>query len=369
MNLEQQRQSAQLQFQQSDQNIVCGSLEAIPLTLDELKNTTANSPYVVETFSSGLTAIVYHLHVDGVDWTLKCQRPQSLVKNVDGETSFLNEVQRRRDLNLHKQNNPKLFKHIVDTQYASFRDGIILSPWIVGEPLQQLTKNIFEQVFATIVNLELSGLFEWDFCPGNILLTPQQQVRLFDFGYMYQFDPTQHFNSNGTDTPLFHGVERFETRFFFDYLLKQSQVLNVQQQFDLYRLEKTCALDAYLTKLEKLKQMNANSVVLTHHQTIIQTWQHALESDDALQDLMLVEQFRSNVLDLLDDIHGKSCSQYTLQKADFVVERIELHYELLKQKQGFFFGDESLTQAELINKYTALKQSALDFQIRSDTSI
>ncbi|WP_295895575.1 hypothetical protein [uncultured Vibrio sp.] len=363
VNLEQQRQSQQLAFVASGENILIGSLDDFPLSLEQLKSTSKDSPYVVKAFDSGLTAVVYHIHLQGKDWTLKCQRPESLVKNVDGETSFLNEVQRRRDVMDFKFVKPTAFKAVVDTHFASYRDGIMLSPWISGGPIESLNQDLFEQIFDAIVNLELSGLFEWDFCPGNILLNEENQIRLFDFGYMYQFEPLKHFNSNGTDTPLFHGIERFETRFFFDYLLKNPKQLSDAQQLELYRVEKSCALNAYLHKLSKLTERGASDEVLEWHKDITSKWQAALESESALKALYLTEAFRSNILDLLDDVHGKSCSPYTLRKADFIIERLEMDFDLLASSHSFFFGDERLSQGELIQKYRELKQTAERYQL------
>lgn len=367
MDLEQQRQQAQQAFVDSGQNIEIGTLEGIPITLEQLKATTADSSYVVETFNSGLTAVVFHLRIDGRSWTLKQKREVSLVNNIDGQTSFLNEVQRRRDLVdlklRNRQSSPERFKHIVDTQFASFTDGIILSPWIEGQPLTSLNRDLFQQIFTTIVNLELSGLFEWDFCPGNILLGDQGEIRLFDFGYMYQFDPKVDFNSNGKNTPLFHGLERFETRFFFDFLLKNPLNLNTGALFELYKLEKQCALEAYQSKLQQLIELGADASVITRQQSINYRWQLALTNEDALQDLYLVESYRSNVLDLLDDLHGQSCTPYTLKKADFVLHLIDNHFDLLRAMDAFFFGDETLSRSELMAKYSQLRQDAERYQL------
>nr|WP_282437207.1 hypothetical protein [Vibrio amylolyticus] len=363
--MEQQRRASQLAFEKSNDNIVVGNLELIPLTLEQLKATTSNSLYVIRAYESGLTAVVYHIRIEDRDWTLKCRRAESLVKNVDGQTSFLNEVQRRRDLSILKVSKPRAFRYIVDTQFASYRDGIILSPWINGDPIEHLNRDVFEQVFEAIINLELSGLFEWDFCPGNILCNTDDEVRLFDFGYMYQFDPLTHFNSNGLETPLFHGIERFETRFFFDYLLKNKQGMSEEQQFELYRLEKTCAVEAYQRKLLKLTELGAMPVVINRHVDIINVWKKALNSDEELQKLQLIESFRSNILDLLDDVHGQSCTPYTLKKADFIIQVLEQDYALLKDADGLFFGDENLEQGVLKAKYLKLKQSAMRFQLES----
>lgn len=363
MNLEQQRQASQLQFAQSGQEIKVGNENNLPIPLQELQATTTDSPYVVQSFESGLTARVYHIRSEGKDWTLKCKRPESLVKNVDGETSFLNEVQRRSQLSELKQQKPDAFKHIVDTHYASYQAGILLSPWIVGEPLTILDERVFQQIFDVLINLELEGLFEWDLCSGNILQTPDKQIKLFDFGYMYQFNPKTQFNSNGLDTPLFHSIERFETRFFFDYLLKNPLGLKEHELFELYRMEKTCALAAYKVKLIKLKNLGADAPVIERQEEINHSWESALKSDKALYALFRTETFRSNVLDLLDDLHGQSCTSITLKKADLVLEMISDGFTDLKDNDALFFGDESLSQPELLTKYQELKTKAISYQL------
>ncbi|OLQ81363.1 hypothetical protein BIT28_27580 [Photobacterium proteolyticum] len=361
--MEQQRQQAQLDFVSSGQNITVGTLDDLPVSLEQLKATTPQSDYVVDTFNSGLTAVVYHLRIGGTDWTLKQKREVSLVKNIDGQTSFLNEVQRRRDITQLKQRDPDSFKHIVDTQFASYQDGIILSPWIKGELLHTLSADVFSQIFSAIVSLELNGLFEWDFCPGNILLGPQGEVKLFDFGYMYQFNPLQHFNSNGRATPLFHGIERFETRFLFDYFLKNPTNLSAKAQFELYRVEKQCALSAYQHKLQQLSALEPAQAVIEHLEGLTRRWQRALDNDDALHELYLIESYRSSLLDLLDDLHGQSCSVYTLKKADWVLELVECHFEKLKANEAFFFGDETLEKGELVAKLSRLRKDAEKYQL------
>jgi len=364
MGPENQRQQAQLAFLASGAQLEVGERSALPLPLEVLVGTTASSAHVVEAFESGLTAYVYKVVAEGRAWTLKLKRAESLVRNVDGQTSFLNEVQRRKDFTELKRRpeTVPLFTHIVDTQYASLRDGLILSPWIEGERLQRFDGRVFEQLFRTIVNLELSGFFEWDFCPGNIL-DDGSRLTLFDFGYMYRFEPREHYNNNGRATPLFHGIERFETRNFFDFLLRNPQGLDEQGLLAAYREEKQYALKHYEDKLCRLEAMKAVEPVLQWQGSINKRWRQALGSADSLQRLFLVEGFRSNVLDLFDDLHGKSCTPITLQKADFAVEMLREHFTLLKEEQGLFFGDEEKTQAELVAKYQDLKGKALEYQL------
>ncbi|HYO54044.1 hypothetical protein [Archangium sp.] len=364
MGLEMRRQQAQLAFLASGEQLEVGERSALPLPLEELAGTTTSSAHVVKSFESGLTAHIYKIMAGGRAWTLKRQRAESLVKNVDGQTSFLNEVQRRGDFTELKRRpeTAPLFTHIVETQYASLRDGIILSPWIEGERLQHFDGRVFEQLFSTIVNLELNGFFEWDFCPGNIL-DDGSRLTLFDFGYMYRFDPREHYNNNGLATPLFHGVERFETRNFFDFLLRNPRGLDEQGHLEAYREEKQSALKHYEDKLIRLEALKAAEHVLQWQGTINQRWRRALGSSESLQRLYLVEGFRSNVLDLFDDLHGKSCTPMTLKKADFAVMMLRKHFSLLKEEKGLFFGDEEKTQAELVARYQELKDKALEYQL------
>ncbi len=80
--MEQQRQQTQLEFVRSGQNIEIGTMQGLPFTLEQLKATTSESDYVVETFNSGLTAVVYHLQFGERHWTLKQKRAESLVKKM-----------------------------------------------------------------------------------------------------------------------------------------------------------------------------------------------------------------------------------------------------------------------------------------------
>jgi hypothetical protein len=364
MSLEKERQQAQLVWLASGRQIEVGDRAALPLPLQRLVATEAISPHVEETFTSGLTAQVYKITAAGRSWTLKCKRQESLVKNVDGQTSFLNEVQRRRDFTDLKgtPEGAAQFAHVVDTQYASLLDGVILSPWIEGKTLQRFDGRAFDQLFATIVNLELGGFFEWDFCPGNVI-DDGARVMLFDFGYMYRFEPRQHYNSNGLATPLFHGIERFETRNFFDHLLRNPLGLDEAGLLGLYREEKQYALTHYQAKAARLERMGATAEVLTWQRGITQRWQRALSASTALHELYVLERFRSNVLDLFDDLHGKSCTPITLKKADVAIQSLHEHFALLKEADGLFFGDETKTRDELLAKYQDLRHKASEYQL------
>jgi len=121
-----ERRKSQLSFLRSHHDIEVGDISNLPIDLDTLQKLDRHSPYVARYIESGLTAEVFKLEIDGHRWTLKRKRKESLVRNIDGQTSFLNEVQRRRDFDRLKKREPEQYQGIVDTTYASLNKGIIL---------------------------------------------------------------------------------------------------------------------------------------------------------------------------------------------------------------------------------------------------
>ncbi len=370
VDVEAQRRAAQLAFVKSGQDVLVGSLADSGITLDQLQSVASESPEVIEAFTDGLTAIVYHIELADKEWNLKVKRPESLVRNVDGQTSFLNEVQRRRDFAELKtdpaiRRNPRArraLSHLVDTRYASFLDGIMLSPWIPGERLDEFNESILEQIFATTVQLELNGFLEWDMCPGNILYNGEN-IRLFDFGYCYRFDPLRHFNSCGLNAPMFHSVERLETRNFFGYLLKRETSWSHTAILSLFELEKRLAVEAYEYKYTELKQRGASESVLSWLEDILQRWKGALRDRTALEQLFILESYRSHTLDIHDDLSGKSCTPMTLSRIAKVQDILQLHYDYLLHHGGLLFGDENLSKQALLEKTGNHRRLAQQYQL------
>lgn len=352
------RQSAQQHFDQSSQNIVVGNSQSCPLPIEQLINITEASPYVKHVYTHGLTAEIFHLSIDGNEFTLKKKRAESKVLNVDGKYSFLNEVQRRNDFErLKRQSNQ--FVHIVDTIYANYRQGIILSPWIEGEEISSLNQNTIAQLFTTLLACEQQGLFEWDLCAGNILVDRSGDIKLFDFGYMYRFDPLHEINSNGLADPIFHLLERFETRFLFGWLL--TQPISEQQQKMIYQMVKEQASMVYEQKLAWLKSNHADRDVVQHAEMIYLQCKETLSSEQQRDKWFLLDSFRSHVLDIEDDLHGKSCTSLTLRRIDVVEQLLANHFELLSHNGAFFYGNRNKSAETLLNDYRQKRELARQY--------
>ena len=364
LTLEARRHAEQLAFVASGAPLIVGSLADFPLDLAALKGLQPGTPGVEALIDSGLTAQVYRLNAAGRRWTLKRARPTALVRNIDGQTSFLNEVQRRADLERLKRQpgGEKRWAGIVDTVFASFRDGIILSPWIDGQPIDEWDERTLSQVLGLACELWLEGLFEWDQCPGN-LLDDGRQLHLFDFGYMYRFDPLLQFSSagHGTDVPIFHPAERFESRCFCASLLDLEQGRGRDAALALFRIEKEIALEAYRDLRSRHAARGGSVEVQAWLEGLIRRWELALASD--LAPLYLAENWRSHVLDLDDDLRGLTCTPMTLRRADWLLAALHEHEGALRGQQAFFWGDENRDAGQLRARYEGHRLAARRFQL------
>lgn len=356
------RQQAQLAFEASGANLVVGNVLACPLPPAELATLTAAHPAVVTTYEGGLTAQVFHLRLQGRDYTLKQKRPQARVQNIDGQTSFLNEVQRRADFTRLKADPawaPRL-RAIVSTLYADYRQGIILSPWIPGAPLARFDAAVASQILQTVLACEQAGIQEWDLCAGN-LLDDGEGIHLFDFGYTYLFDPLGGFNSNGLSDPLFHPCERLETRFFSGWLLQQA--LPAPLAIAHFRTLKQVAFDCYRAHRHWLVTSGAVPAVVARIDRLLLTWQQALLDETALARLYCCDLFRAHVLDIEDDLHGKSCTPLTLRRVEAVCAALRSDFAVLQAGEALIYALHGRSQADLLAHYQQVREQVLAYQL------
>jgi len=314
-DLETQRRRRQVAWAASGRELSVGEVADCPLPPEELLRLEGGHPAVREVHDSGLTAQVLRVQAQGRDWAVKRARAVCKVQGVDGQTSFLNEVQRRAEMAaLPPLQRPGL----CPTVYASLRRGLVVSPWIEGRRVDDWDEAGLRQLFDIGLTLLRNGFFEWDFCPGNVL-RDDREVWLFDYGYLYRFDPLRHFNSAGTglNVPQHHLAERIESRHVFGWLLRVEREAGEAAALRGFRMEKRVALEAYERLRRELAAEGADAVVLAWLDGFIDDWRVALAG--SLEGLYLREAWRSHAADLEDDLKGQTCTPLSLQRADWLI--------------------------------------------------
>ena len=358
-DIEHLRRQHQLDWVASGRDLVVGDAADGPLPPDALMHLDASHPAVREWHDSGLTAEVFRVHARGRDWAVKRARSACKVQGVDGQTSFLNEVQRRSEMAAL----PALQRAgLSPTVYASLKQGLIVSPWIAGTRVHDWDEAGLRQLFDTGLALLRAGFFEWDFCPGN-LLRDDRQVWLFDYGYLYRFDPLRHFNSAGTglSAPQHHLAERIESRHVFGWLLRLESEHGADAALRAFRMEKSIALEAYVRLRSTLAADGATPMVLQWLDGICAGWRVALAG--ALPELYLREGWRSHATDLADDLKGQTCTPTTLQRADWLLDALRLHHGALAAQGVWPAAETALGRPGLIALYEQRRQQAVDFQL------
>ncbi len=359
--LDAQRHRAQRAFLDSGAALTLGQAHHCPLTPGQLAALTSDSAHLVRRIDSGLTATIYQLRVDGRDYALKRARAQCLVQNADGQTSFLNELQRRADIDQLARRHGQ-FERFVPTIYGSLAHGLIVMPWISGQSVVDWDERRLRQLFDSGRELLEHGLFEWDYSPGN-LLDDGATLWQYDYGYMYRFDPLCQFNSagRGADTALFHLAERFETRSFFGWLLGRERELGQDAALAAFRLEKQVALECYERLRANLNERGATPTVLAWLDGIMHAWRVALHGD--LATLYLKEGWRSHVMDLDDDLRGQTCTPGTLARCDWLLATLEHHLDALRACDALLHSDVDCDQASLLLRYQGYRAQAQRYQL------
>jgi hypothetical protein len=315
-NLNEARQREQVALLESGVELRVGSPARCPRPPADLARLSPESEGVLAVIRSGLTAEIFRLREGGREFAIKRARPESLVRNVDGRVSFLNELQRRSELEALRAQQGGL-DAVLPTLYGSLREGVLVSPWIDARP-QQWDDRALGQLFEAGAQLVREGFFEWDYCPGN-LLDDGQRLWLFDFGYTYRFDPLTQLNTagDGLDCPQFHLAERFETRNYFAFLLQRERAQGGPAALSAFRREKQIALESYTELRADLAARGARPEVLDWLGAICAHWRGRLAA--GLEALYWEEGWRSHRLDLDDDLHGESCTPMTLQRCDWML--------------------------------------------------
>lgn len=362
MNVAENRRANQLLLLQSSYELQVGSIDSIPFTKEELSQIARGWKDVVEVYDSGCTAIVYKVQKDGKLYNVKKKRKQITVQNVDGQTSFLTEIQRRYDFERLRHGNKILRNGLIKTHYASFQEGVIVSDWIEGTHPTQLSRQFFQNLFTLVFTLEKHGYFDWDLSMGNILVH-HEVVTLFDFGYCYPFDPLHMFNPDGLSLPQFHFVERFESRSFVQFLYDYGQTHTQQELLHIYRIEKEEALVIYQRKLEYLLQNHANHKVIYFYQLQIQRYKDCLRSDELLWKDYVLERCKSYIIEIHDDLSGHTCTKNTLLKCDQLVLDLK-NYEYLLKSENILTEEEcKMTLSNLLEKYKEIRKEIIRYQI------
>lgn len=360
MSREAERHAAQRAFLDSNAECEAGRQADLPLPLEVLTGPEAALPGVKERFGKGLSGVVYHLETPQGDYALKRRRVDSLVRNFDGETSFLNEVQRRAEFAALGDACPP---GVARTTYASWQHGLIVGPWIPGGAVRQWDEAHLLSVFEVLEALVLLGQFEWDLSDGN-LLDDGERVRVFDFGYMYRYDPLHDYNNNGLESPMFHVAERFETRCYSAVLLKLELTEGMDAALRAFVLEKQIALESYRRLLAQLRTRGADENVIGWMGGIIRRWETLLASDPAA--LYLFDGWRAHRLDLGDDLHGKSCTRRTLQRADWLIDAAQRHFAELGRLDALLWDDAECSREQLLARLQSDRDKAVAWQLMND---
>lgn len=119
----------------------------------------------------------------------------------------------------------------------------------------------------------------------------------------------------------------------------------------VFRKVKQTALKAIEDKRTWLEKNGGESHVIEHYLEIWRDFNEAISSQEALEKCFLLTMFRSHVLDIEDDLEGKSCTPLTLKRLTMVKENLKYHFELLERHGALFYQNKGASLEELRLRY------------------
>lgn len=354
LTLDQRRQQANLAFIASGAEFTLGDARALPLDVSALKALRLDSPGVEALHDGGLTAEVLCLHHAGRRWAIKRARAECRVRNPDGATSFLNELQRHGELAARQP-----LPGIAAPAYGSLRHGLLVSPWIDGRHPGVLDERQARSLLQAGCALIEHGFFEWDYSAGN-LLDDGTRLWLYDFGYCYRFDPLTQFNSagHGHDHPQHHLAERIEGRHLFGALLDAGSDAAALPHFVAF---KRLAAQAYEGLADRLAARGATAPVLGHYRGLAQRWRDGLALAPA--QLYLADAWQAHRSDLDDDLRGRSCTPRTLRRARWLQQAWRAHAAALRASGALSAEDAARSDAALLQHLCEQEHEAMRWQL------
>lgn len=113
-----------------------------------------------------------------------------------------------------------------------------------------------------------------------------------------------------------------------------------------------------------MKAIKADDLIIKVGIDQLKKWEAAIKDEKSLKILYKVESMRSIVLDIHDDLMGKSCTPATVRKVDKVLDMLETDYDFIKNQDGLLWDDKNLSQRDLIKKYLDIRTKVVTYQIK-----
>lgn len=350
---DERRREAGLHWLRSGEEVRVGDPRKLPLPFRELAQVTADHP-AVRSCHEAVTTDILCLALGDFRYTLKIWRRERPAEDIDGLLSFMTELLCRRRIEAARHDlesgTHSGMRYLVKSIFGSLNHRVLISPWIEGQTLADLpfadwTDERLANVFAAHASLLRLGLFDWNPTANNVLCVEGHDVRLFDFGYCYPFNPLLEGNSNWEERPYANLAERFETRCLFPTLLARGEDLTGDFALGLWRRAKAALAPRMRYHAESLYAMGAAHGMVLHHRALASEWEACLADPAHGEATFLHELVRSLYLYVLRDLLQHSCNAFTLEAATALGRCLREHRRafvgdfLLPEMQGLSVDD------------------------------
>ena len=304
-------------------------------------------PGICSVCLDGYESIVYRYRSNNnTDFAIKIRKP-IVLKTTDLRIAFDVELLRRKDL------EGTDFKNYDNTVYLSHNNSIIVSKWINGryiKELSEISKQTFLAPLKIFIELGKRGLYDSDINLRNIIYSDDFTPYLFDFGSVYRFDPHKEMNPFGVTKNTFDILERYKDTHAMRFLAWLERHNKRELAINSYKL----FVEAYIVSqkewIDVLEDIGADNWIVAKEKKNLLWYSDCFKNGDLLR-LYGVDRFISGVLTLEEAQYYELFDESYTIKARELLTVLDEYYPFICESEWISSDEKSMNKSELLLKY------------------
>ena len=312
----------------------------IPTTLNKAIDII---PIISEIHTSGSTSIVYKLMHEAECYAIKIQKSERY------SAFFQNEI----GVRLIAIEGDRV---LTQTLFASEEIGVIMSKWIQGEIIKNISDmNIwaaFNKSLLLTTEMAKKGLYDDDFTPSNIIYT-NECAKLIDAGTLFLYDPEVNINPFDDELFFYNTFTRLLYKNIMVYFIRLERIGRGEKAYELYGI----FLPLFIDALRELPINIHNPTILKHYESICNYYDANYQDNKYLS--YIRDKYLCHVFILMENINDNYYDRNTIIRLHELICLININYDILKKRHFLIYEDIEDSKKNCLVKYKEILDKTL----------
>lgn len=310
-----------------------------PLLLNEAMRII---PFISSINTSGSTSIVYKLTCSSGCYAIKVK------KKEEYSAFFQNEITMRLDM----INN----KILTQTLFASEQDGVIMTKWIHGKVIKNMTDDQINAAFIKglklTMNMATEGLYDDDFTPSNIIYT-SEHASLIDAGTLFSCKTENQVNPYDNELLSYNMFTRFLYKNAMVYFIRLERAGHKEKAYKIYKE----FFHLFIEALDTFRN-NIHGSTISNYYKLISNYYIKNYNDNILASYIR-DKYLCHIFILMENLSDNYYDQNTTTRLRELISLLDDNYNLLKSRQELIVEDMKNSKEDCLNAYYKMLNTVL----------